>query len=812
MITLPSFSIPGVKLAIIGEAPTDEDITIKRAFTGTNGRLLHGALSAAQLASGACLMGYARSQPFNYKAGNTTKFGLLSDPLKLKAHTELRTALLEYQPNCVLLLGAEVLQDAGIPHTIDEFRGSLFECTKPESPFFGFKCVASYAPSQLIRNWDAKPLFDLDVRKAVNESGARELVLPQRVFDVELTFSQILDKLNSISSADVVSIDIEGGIPNPEANKPEYRFPHGVTCVGISTRPDYAFIVNLVDFGETEQCELLRALGRVLGDPSIKKVLQNSLYDNFVLSWLWKMPIRNVAWDTMLSSWEIYPELPKSLGVQASVWTREPYYKYQRTVNDKLTHYRYCCMDAAITLEIAERHHANLKSKPRQLVHFNFNMSLLPALHYMELRGLKYDKEAAQGALSELSHEMKHLQLQINTQAGGELNVNSPKQMQTLLYAKLGFEPQYKLEGGRKTTKLTTDVEALLSLFRSTSSSLIFNILKWRQLESSRKQLEIECDPDGRIRTSYNLVGTDTGRLSSSDSPTGTGFNLQTIMEKLRYLYRADDGMLMFQCDLSGADGWTVAAECKGLGDPTMWDDYVYGMKPAKIIAAMYIASMSKLDVSKLSRADLNSYINSIDIPPWLYAACKAVQHGSNYGMKEHTMSSSLLKQSWKKSGEPIYVAPKDCGALQMLYLYRRYIGVPRWHEQITKQLNTTGRMECASGHVRQFFGRKTDTTTINAALSQQPQANTTYATNLALQRLWTDPENRRADGTFRIEPLHQVHDALIGQFAESDLEWAKGKIREYFNNPITIAGTELVIPFEGGYGKNWLDTKTNKL
>ena len=141
-------------------------------------------------------------------------------------------------------------------------------------------------------------------------------------------------------------------------------------------------------------------------------------------------------------------------------------------------------------------------------------MSLLPALHYMELRGLKYDKEAAQSALSELSHEMKHLQLQINTQAGGELNINSHKQMQTMLYSKLGFEPQYKLEGGRKTTKLTTDAEALLSLFRSTSSSLIFNILKWRQLESSRKQLEIECDSDGRIRTSYNLVGTDTGRLS----------------------------------------------------------------------------------------------------------------------------------------------------------------------------------------------------------------------------------------------------------------------------------------------------------
>lgn len=812
MIAFPEFSVPDVRLAIIGEAPTDEDLMNRRPFTGTNGRLLHAALSAAKLASGACMMSYGRDHEFNYKVGNTTKFGLLDDPLKLKWHAELKTALLSYRPNCVLLLGAEVLRDAGITHSIDDFRGSLFACSKHDSPFMGFKCIASYAPSQLIRAWDNKPLFDLDVRRAVSEANTPVLSLPEYKFEVELTCSQILDRLNAINASHVVSIDIEGGVPNPNADKPELRFENGITCVGISTDPKAAFIVNLVDFGEAEQLLLLKALGRVLGDPSIKKVLQNSLYDNFVLSWLWKMPIRNVAWDTMLSSWEIYPELPKALGVQASVWTKQPYYKFQRTVNDKLTHYRYCCTDAAVTLEIAEKHLANLLHKPRALEHFNFNMSLLPALHYMELRGMRYDKPAAMEALDSLSLEMKHLQTQIDTQAGQPLNVNSPKQMQTLLYSRLGFEPQYKLEAGRKTNKLTTDVEALLALFRNTSSALIFNILKWRQLESTRKQLSIDCDPDGRIRTTYNLVGSDTGRLSSSDSPTGTGFNLQTIMEKLRYLFRADEGKLIFQCDLSGADGWTVAAACKALGDPTMWDDYVFGMKPAKIIAAMYLASLSRLDISRLSREDLTAYINQSDIPPWLYAACKAVQHGSNYGMKERTMSSNLLRQSWKKSGEPIYVAPKDCAALQNIYLHRRYLGVPRWHAQITKQLYETGQMSCASGHTRQFFGRRNDNSTINAALSQQPQANTTYATNLALQRLWTDPENRRPDNTLRIEPLHQVHDALIGQFDETDLEWAKTKIHSYFNNPIEISGTSLVIPFEGGYGANWLDTKKHAL
>ena len=98
--------------------------------------------------------------------------------------------------------------------------------------------------------------------------------------------------------------------------------------------------------------------------------------------------------------------------------------------------------------------------------------------------------------------------------------------------------------------------------------------LGWKKLEGVRKQLELKTDRDSRIRCSYNLVGTETGRLSCSGSVTGSGTNLQTITKQLRYLYQPDPGYYFFQCDLSGADGWTVAARASQLGDPTMLDDY----------------------------------------------------------------------------------------------------------------------------------------------------------------------------------------------------------------------------------------------
>ena len=54
------------------------------------------------------------------------------------------------------------------------------------------------------------------------------------------------------------------------------------------------------------------------------------------------------------------------------------------------------------------------------------------------------------------------------------------------------------------------------------------------------------------------------------------------------------------------------------------------------------------------------------------------------------------------------------------------------------------------------------------------------------------------------IEPLHQVHDALLGQFPKEHTSWAVSKIKSYFDNPIRIAGIELTIPYEGAYGESW--------
>jgi hypothetical protein len=102
-------------------------------------------------------------------------------------------------------------------------------------------------------------------------------------------------------------------------------------------------------------------------------------------------------------------------------------------------------------------------------------------------------------------------------------------------------------------------------------------------------------------------------------------------------------------------------------------------------------------------------------------------------------------------------------------------------------------------------------------ACAEEPQHNTTYATKLAVNALWEDPENNSVESkdsktatqyNLKVQPLHTVHDALIGQFRKEDVSFATAKIRHWFNNSLEIAGQKIVIPFEGAYGESWGNLK----
>jgi hypothetical protein len=252
------------------------------------------------------------------------------------------------------------------------------------------------------------------------------------------------------------------------------------------------------------------------------------------------------------------------------------------------------------------------------------------------------------------------------------------------------------------------------------------------------------------------------------------------------------------------------------LGDDTMLLDYKAGISPFKILTLM----LRGLPVSP-DRAELAQQVKVIGKDDWDRFACKRVQHGGSYLEGGKTISRNILKDSEGK----LHMSIAECDKLKDFF-FQRYWGVRKWHDWLARRLKESTRFQMASGHVRQFFGRPEEI--LPQLVAAEPQHNTTYATNLAMWRLWSDPENRTrtynvnaSNGNvssipsicrLKIEPLHQVHDALNGQFKISDTEWASRKIKSYFDNEIIIAGQKITIPYEGSYGLSWGGKDAGKL
>lgn len=400
---------------------------------------------------------------------------------------------------------------------------------------------------------------------------------------------------------------------------------------------------------------------------------------------------------------------------------------------------------------------------------------------------------------------------EVSVLARCHLNVDSPAAMQRYLFGSvasggLGLPPMFKKERGRNTDRLTQNKDALLKLYGkarddAATQGILKRLLRLRAALDVCAMLRCKPDADGRVRCAYNLVGTETGRLSCYGSPTDSGYNLQTVPDKLRHLFRADPGHLLVQADLSGADGWTIAAHCKALGDSRMWDDQRLGIKPAKALTVLFREGAKANEWPDAKMIEACREVRKSD---WEYAAFKKGIWGTCYTMGPMTMSDKIMEESYKETGEPLFVPVATCKEFQAL-VHVRYKGIRRWQERCRMALKATGRLVAPSGHTRTFLDDRDGHGTLGQYLADEPQENTTYATKLALRRAWHDEENNRVGfPPFAAEPIHSVHDSGIWQVPEGLRAWMHAKLGEWFDNPLTIAGQRVTIPAEWGCGPSW--------
>lgn len=872
----------GYRIAIIGDSPGQYDEADGQPFCGPAGKLLNGLLSRAGIDRYACFLGNVSQHRPTANEFSTLPWD--GDAIQ-GGITKLKQEMEDYRPHLIVCLGNASLhlaKEGNVaprriknkyrwPNAIGDWRGSLLW-----SSFFNCKVMGSYSPSNCLANYENTPILHLDLKRAAEEGTRPLLDLPQRTLEVSLSSQEIISRLATIRREGcLLSVDIEGYVDS-------------LWCIGFATAPDSAFVVPFAgaDGGNywptaEEEMAVWKAVVEVLQDPDVPKVLQNSLYDRFVLHYSYNICVRGVLHDTMLAAWEHYCELPKGLGFQASIYTKEPYWKQEAKYDSFQTRLEYCAKDAAVTYEICQVLDRYLDDRAKK--HYRFNVEMLNPILAMELQGIRYDaalaksrREAIQEKVFEYQHELdtvagkglkavdylslfdmaktlmgdknklkraakngilvdwdflktnctkdykdsvkrmaklvqqKHLTTanrgELHTLLECHLNVGSNKQLCDYLYNEL----KLPLQIDRKTKAATADYEAVLKIGKKTSHPACGLILEIRTLGTRARMLEISADGDGRIRCGYNIVGTETGRLTCYTSPTGSGYNLQTLPSEnllkpdghplrtgMRDLLLADSDFWFFQCDLSGADLWTVAAHCAALGDRTMLEDLQFGIKPIKVLTLGLRGQTQYLD-QRCPREEIKEASTAVKSSDWDYFGCKIGAHGTDYGMKEQRMSDQIFVESEGK----LLMTTRETRDLQHLWTMR-YRGIISWHNRCRGIIERSPVLIAASGQRRYFFGRWNEI--LNEYLASEPQMNTTYATNLATHRLWSDPDNRTdSSGRLKIYPLHSVHDAVCGEFHKDDTSWAVSKIRDYFNNTLVIAGQPIVIPFEGSYGPAW--------
>ena len=300
---------------------------------------------------------------------------------------------------------------------------------------------------------------------------------------------------------------------------------------------------------------VLSALKPVLTNPTIRKVAQNASYDALILRRL-GIEVTPISFDTMVGAYLIDPDRgPFDLKSLSKKWLNHDMTLYEEVAGkgecfDQVPVEQardYSCCDADVTLHLAPILEKRVRDDQMGRLLDEIELPLIGVLLELEGNGVKIDANHFSSLSRDFDRRMTGSVKEAFTLAGEEFNLDSPKQLQRILFEKL------QLDTGKRTkTGFSTDVSVLEKL--AEKHPLPAKILEYRQLAKLKgtyiDALPALVNPEtGRIHTSYNQAVAATGRLSSSDP------NLQNIP------VRTSEGRLIRKgfvpeagCTLVGAD------------------------------------------------------------------------------------------------------------------------------------------------------------------------------------------------------------------------------------------------------------------
>lgn len=327
-------------------------------------------------------------------------------------------------------------------------------------------------------------------------------------------------------------------------------------------------------------------------------------------------------------------------------------------------------------------------------------------------------------------------------------------------------------------------------------------ILTIRDADKMLGVLRTPLDPDGRMRCSYNVAGTENARWSSSKNVFGRGTNLQNVTPTMRRMFCADDGQRIISTDLEQAESYVVAAEVwRVTGDRTYWNAILSGDLHTQV-CRMAWPELGWTGDPKLDRKIADQTYPALASPDGhglsYRDVAKRIGHGSNYRGSSFGIAAAVG-------------IPHDIVADFQARYYSSFPAILEWHAWVKAQLLNHQHLDTPLLRRRWFFARPNEDSTLREAIAFVPQSTVGELLNLIMLKCWLRSKLPKSDPAhLPITLLLQNHDAFLFQVPEAiDLPWIISQVNLEFQSALipVVRGdhTEsLSIPGEFVTGWNW--------
>ena len=525
--------------------------------------------------------------------------------------------------------------------------------------------------------------------------------------------------------------------------------------------------------------DVLAALKPILENPNIRKIGQNIKYDGHIFIGE-DIHMKGIAQDTMLQSYVL-----NSTATRHNMDALAKYYLNHDTIHfediagkgvkqvtfdniDIVEATKYAAEDADITYQLYNHLNKQLQAEPGlKNVYQTIELPLVEVLLKIEQNGVLIDREKLQAQGVEVDAQLAIIEASVYDKAGESFNLSSPKQIQVILYDKLGLPILRKTPKGQPSTaesvleELARDYEipALIIEHRS------LNKLKTTYIDKLPKEINLST---GRVHTSYQQAIASTGRLSSTN-PNLQNIPVRTTQgRRIREAFIAKPGNSVLALDYSQIE-LRIMAHLSA--DESLLEAFDKG-----------------IDVHRATASEVfGAPIETVDAEQ--RRAAKAINFGLIYGMSAFGL------------GNQLNIGRNEAQAYINTY-FERYPGVRRYMDETKQRAHDEGFVETV-------FGRRLYLPDINASKAMLRQYAERTAINAPMQGTAADIIKRamisvhhwlKADGD-NTKMIMQVHDELVFEVASNDIERTQAEISTLMTGAADLA---VKLEVDAGVGVNW--------